>query len=304
MSYSDFRKSLALKISLAVVALQIFLMAILGVLYVSRFGSEIDERILRQVKAPAALMNEGALSLEAVSRREVISEVAGADILDAMIVGPGNVVYYSVNSEDVGREVSDLPHTDSGLFAGIFGESVFGTDRAGDYVSIEPIYSAAGGAPFLEVYIKASGSAVRAEKRFLGLLFAGGSLLAALLISLALILFFRQAVLKGLHRLTEASRAIGQGSFGDPVLQALPVDRDDEIGSLSRAFREMAEDVRRSRSKLEGYSRHLETDVAERTAELKRRVDELARMNRLMVDREMRMVELKERIRELEGRQG
>ena len=40
--------------------------------------------------------------------------------------------------------------------------------------------------------------------------------------------------------------------------------------------------------------------AAERTAELEKKNRELARMNRIFVGRELRMVELKERIRELE----
>jgi hypothetical protein len=45
----------------------------------------------------------------------------------------------------------------------------------------------------------------------------------------------------------------------------------------------------------------LEQRVKERAAELEEKNAELYKMNRLFVGRELRMVELKERIRELEG---
>lgn len=53
--------------------------------------------------------------------------------------------------------------------------------------------------------------------------------------------------------------------------------------------------------RLRSISAELEQRVGERTAELEAKYAELERMNKLFVGRELRMVELKERIRELEG---
>jgi PAS domain-containing protein len=53
--------------------------------------------------------------------------------------------------------------------------------------------------------------------------------------------------------------------------------------------------------KLQNLNEELELRVRERTAELEGKNAELERTNRLFVGRELRMVELKERIRELEG---
>ncbi|QQS15540.1 MAG: HAMP domain-containing protein [Candidatus Moraniibacteriota bacterium] len=64
----------------------------------------------------------------------------------------------------------------------------------------------------------------------------------------------------------------------------------DEFGELSEAFNRMAEE-------LEGDRENIEKKVASRTAELER-------MNRIMMDRESKMIELKEKIRELEQHYG
>lgn len=56
----------------------------------------------------------------------------------------------------------------------------------------------------------------------------------------------------------------------------------------------------KSQNELEKLNESLEQRVKERTAELERKNVELERMNRLFVGRELRMVELKERIREFE----
>lgn len=50
---------------------------------------------------------------------------------------------------------------------------------------------------------------------------------------------------------------------------------------------------------LADYTKNLEKGVAEKTAELKTRIDELAKLNKLMVGRELKMVGLKKEIFEL-----
>jgi len=50
------------------------------------------------------------------------------------------------------------------------------------------------------------------------------------------------------------------------------------------------------------YAATLEDQVKERTAELEKQNKELVRLNKLFVDREFRIKELKERVKELEGK--
>ncbi|MDX5377925.1 MAG: biofilm regulation protein phosphatase SiaA, partial [Halomonas sp.] len=64
-------------------------------------------------------------------------------------------------------------------------------------------------------------------------------------------------VLKPLQRLTQSARAIADGDYAS----RLPNERRDEIGTLSRAFSHMAQQV-------EDHTRNLETQVRERTHEL------------------------------------
>lgn len=61
---------------------------------------------------------------------------------------------------------------------------------------------------------------------------------------------------------------------------------------------------KRAEQKLQNLNEELEQRVKERTAELEKKNTELERLNRLFVGRELRMVELKETIRELEEQLG
>lgn len=69
----------------------------------------------------------------------------------------------------------------------------------------------------------------------------------------------------------------------------------------------IVEDVteqKRLRSELEKYSKRLEATVAERTKELEEKLFELSRVNQLMVDRELKMIELKEENKKLKENKG
>lgn len=58
---------------------------------------------------------------------------------------------------------------------------------------------------------------------------------------------------------------------------------------------------KKAEQELEAYRTHLEKKVAERTVELKEKVNELERMNDLFVGREFRIKELRDRLKALEG---
>lgn len=75
----------------------------------------------------------------------------------------------------------------------------------------------------------------------------------------------------------------------------------EAISLLADLAWEIAE-RKRAEEELTKHRDHLEELVKERTAEIEQKNADLERMNRLFVGRELRMVELKERIRELEGK--
>jgi DNA-binding response OmpR family regulator len=81
----------------------------------------------------------------------------------------------------------------------------------------------------------------------------------------------------------------------------------ERTASLTHAVESLEKEIaerRRAEEALNRLNEELEQRVRERTKELERRNYELEQMNKVFVGRELRMVELKERIRELENRVG
>lgn len=149
-----------------------------------------------------------------------------------------------------------------------------------------------------------------------------------ILISVFTFLFVGQ-ITKPLHLLIKAVSKIKEGNW-DFKIENRTID---EIGQLGSAFNEMTTKLKESytiletkikertkeleeergslekkvferTSELEELKRGLEKTVEERTEKLNTKLTELEKMNRIMVDRELKMIELKKEIEELNAKLG
>lgn len=75
---------------------------------------------------------------------------------------------------------------------------------------------------------------------------------------------------------------------------------DNEIGMLSETFNKMVTSLKESQQKQQEYQHVLEQDVSDRTKELAQKISELEALNKVMVGREMKMIELKKEITNLQ----
>lgn len=121
-----------------------------------------------------------------------------------------------------------------------------------------------------------------------GLFTLGGIVFAALGISI-----LNRIIIQPLRNLTAVTKKIAEGNLD----QQLKVNSEDEIGKLSKTFNIMALSLKNSQT-------NLENKVAERTNTLAQKVEELAEMNKHMVDREIKMIALKNEIAEMKRAAG
>ncbi|MBU1728022.1 HAMP domain-containing protein, partial [Patescibacteria group bacterium] len=106
-------------------------------------------------------------------------------------------------------------------------------------------------------------------------------------------IFFSSSMTSSLRKLIKAIRAVSHGSLDFPI----EIKTQDEIGQVSQEFKDMTELIKT----LYGG---LEKKVQSRTNELSKKIEEIERMNELMVGRELKMIELKKEIANLKEKLG
>jgi C4-dicarboxylate-specific signal transduction histidine kinase len=157
----------------------------------------------------------------------------------------------------------------------------------------------------LTIVYKTPAANLLALTKTLNLITAFVSMMAMVLLTLV-VYFFVGTVTKRITRLTKIAQDITSGQFSIK-LDEEDLKASDETAVLARAFNEMA-------TKLADLYKGLEEKVKQRTAELeektkkleasegeiKKALDASEQANKLMVGRELEMVKLKQRIKELE----
>lgn len=99
-----------------------------------------------------------------------------------------------------------------------------------------------------------------------------------------------RTIVKPIRKLRESVAKISAGDFNART----EVSTSDEIGEISLAFNDMAEKLNVSYSELENK-------IAEKTKDLENKVTELEKVNKLMVGRELTMIDLKKKLKEKEN---
>lgn len=134
------------------------------------------------------------------------------------------------------------------------------------------------------ISLKSSERLVRNTVIFLGII-------AVMALSLSM-LYLRKAVITPILQLVHIVEKIISSGFSEKI--KVEVKSKDEIGKLADAFNAMI-------FRLKQTYATLEEKVEEKTIELGEKVGELEKMNKLMVGREIRMIELKKEIENIKA---
>jgi methyl-accepting chemotaxis protein len=101
-----------------------------------------------------------------------------------------------------------------------------------------------------------------------------------------------------LEKLKDFANKLGGGDLEEPII----VKSDDEVGNLANSFEKLRLSIIQQNKELAKYGQNLEIKVKERTKELENKNNELEKMNSITVNRELKMIELKNQIKELQSK--
>ncbi|MYL82335.1 HAMP domain-containing protein [Desulfovibrio aerotolerans] len=250
------KHSLTLTIGLVVILIETAAFFAVGYFYTQRFSAELDAAAWTKVQLPGILMNRQLLRYESVADANMMTELTGGEFVDGMVVGADGNVYYARDPLVVGRNVRDLDDIDARLFTvdNPQLEPLAAQPDGNHYrVSVTPIRAFENAKPFFYAYVKVKTNAVEAKKRDIAKTFVAGSLLCVVFSSLVLIVFTRRYVIRPLARLAGSADRLAEGELDT----AIPLHRDDEIGTLARSFDAMRHAIREKITQLEGANRRL-----------------------------------------------
>ena len=95
----------------------------------------------------------------------------------------------------------------------------------------------------------------------------------------------KMIIINPIKRVEQGAEIIGKGDFDYQI----NIKSDDEIGTLAKALNGMTKNLKLSKNETEKHKKHLES-----------KIDELEKFHKFTVDRELRMIDLKKIIMELE----
>ena len=268
-----FLHSLVFKISVTILAIQALALAGLGTYYVSRFGTEIDNRIRAQVQVPGTLMSEQTLHYDSARRPETLTRLVGEAVVRAVVVRRDGTVFYASDPrwEDRQFEQALGPRAAQRLRASPGEPRLFPFDEGPEtrLGAVTPLLHEGGliGHLYLEVDV----SRAVAEKRAMVRIFVLGSSLCILLTTLAEVLLVHHFIGPRIRQTVRCLQEIeAHGDLGTRIADA---GSRDELGELQRRVNSMIADLERRQNVIRAHAEEREAlvrELAARASELER----------------------------------
>ena len=187
------RKRLTLKIGAVIILVEVFVLTVLGIVYVNRFSIQVDRRTDAQARLPGLLMNAGLLSFDSVADGKTMRKLVGEELVSGMVVGVNHTVFYALDPEYLGLNIADVPAVDAGFFDP--GDPREVTFHEVDGVSaVSPVFAVDGRTPRFFVYVKVGIREAKAEKAAFAWLIILGTAAAVLLTASAIIWSFSRSI--------------------------------------------------------------------------------------------------------------
>jgi nitrate/nitrite-specific signal transduction histidine kinase len=255
-----------------------------------------QDLITNRLSSYRVLLESGDLSFESLKDSKKLEILLNEKVEYAEIVKKDHTVLYSTEKRDVAH--SDLVKDSiDEAFLGI--ESTRGIEENDvsilEYVSPLIINNRVVGVLHVELLNEQTNARVYQFAMLVILIVLVSIFVCYFLIAVLL----TQTVLNNIDKLKAAAILLEHGDLDTPIVKT----SKDEIGELAETLNKMRKEVKESRKDLEQANKGLEQLVDQRTQELQTKLAELERLNRFMIDREIKMVELKNELSRLKEQQ-
>jgi PAS domain S-box-containing protein len=239
---NHFTQSLRFKITFLVIAVELLILAGVGVFYTRLFSQEIDGAIIARLSIPGLLMTRGELSFDAVRDTRTIEGLLREPYIEGIVIGLDGHVYYSSDPArlDTHLDAIDgvrLPGPESSAFSADAPDRIAPVqDSTGMYLTcLSPLRPNGKLTGYL--YLKVGTGVSEAEKRKISILFAIGTLGTILLTASMLSWLLHLMVTSRLNYLVGIFRRFAQGDY---AARAQPLGGSDEIATLMNGFDALA----------------------------------------------------------------
>jgi len=232
--------SLKVKFGVMIILIEVIVLSITGIIYVTQFSIQVDNRLISRAQIPGNLIAKGKLNYDVVRDREQLIEMIGDEPLEAMVISITQIIFYSLNSQYEGENVSVIPNVQSEWFtinttSTLILRETFGSNN---FVTvIIPVLALVDGKPYYFSYIKISANQAAIEKRNITLLFLSGSILCIISTSIVIVLSFKKMLLNRINKVVQVLKSIQNGNLASRVDE--PMSKD-EIGILQNGVNSMA----------------------------------------------------------------
>lgn len=237
------RHSIPIKISLAILIIEVVLLTVMGAFYSSRFSEEIDRRVADKLALPGILMNQRAMPYDSVEDLHALSEVVQETVLEAFVFKREGTVFFTADPAKEGRVYTDFL---SGEERDTLGtdlsrpfQTSFTTEPGGHFLSnITPLR--AEGELLGGLYLRISTDAIEKEKRGVVLFFCVGAFLAILLTTLVEAIVVHRLCVPRIVTTLDAIKHYGDGDFSARIDS---VGVRDELGELMSQVNHLLETI-------------------------------------------------------------
>lgn len=247
MGYSFFNKlftKVSYKIGVLIIITEFIALFALGVFYIDRFTSQIEQSLRHSFQTPAYLMSEGLLRYESAEDQEIMESLVGEPVEECFIVGANEKVYFSLNPEYRNRQKSEIPFVEDyeALNKEIESDFFSASEEDGNeyFTTISPLKLEDG--KFLgHLFIRSRIEEANREKSSIVFIFVIGSLLCLIITSFVIIYFTRRYFTDKIDWALNRLSTIEEGTLPK---SPLPVRSNDEIGKLSKAINNLNNKLR------------------------------------------------------------